>query len=230
MLIAKTSNYLIINKPANLLVHPLDKVKTDKPTLVDLILKDFPEIKKVGEVNRPGIVHRLDEETSGIMVIARNQTTYHDLISQFQQHQVKKTYLALVFGEIKEKKSVIAYSIGRSKNSSRFTTGRGKPALTRYEVDKECFDSKNKLALTLLKVSPETGRTNQIRVHFKKINHPLVGDTKYAPRFFLSKNSCPRLFLHAASLTFKNPASKEMMTYEAPLPAELSSYLNTLSC
>lgn len=211
-------NYLVIDKPSGLLVHP--DGSSDAPTLTDWIRGNYPQIKNVGEtqvlrtgkiIERPGIVHRLDAQTSGVLVIAKNQKSFLHLKSQFKERSVQKEYIALVYGHlpaqagIKEKKGVIDRSIGKSRkdfrlwSAQRGAKGQMREAITEYEVLKEGEMKGEKVSL--LEVRPKTGRTHQIRVHLKAIHHPVVCDKLYAP-----KHNClgfSRLMLHAKAISFK---------------------------
>lgn len=199
---------LAIDKPAGLVVH--GDGKTAEPTLVDWIISKYPEIKGVGEpwvsptgetILRSGIVHRLDRETSGVMLIAKTQESFENLKKQFQNHEIKKIYHAFVFGEMKTLEDTIDRPIGRSNkdfrmwSAQRGARGEMREAVTDYKV------INNAKGYSLVEVSPRTGRTHQIRVHFKAISHPLVADSLYAPgrENTLGFN---RLALHSYQITF----------------------------
>ncbi len=221
-------NILAIDKPAGISVHPDGKTK--EKTLVDWILKNYPEMEKVGEpidttnekILRPGIVHRLDKDTSGVLLLAKNKKAYEFLKNQFQNREVKKVYHTIVSGYIKEDRGMIDKPIGRSPNDFRKRlAGRGargelKEAVTRYKVLKRFEEDMNKF--TYLEVSPKTGRTHQIRVHMKFINHPVVCDSLYNTR-----KPCPlgitHLALHAKSIEFTN-LKGDKIKVESPLPEE----------
>lgn len=204
------NKYLVaINKPAGLVVHP--DGKTHQKTLCDWIVSKWPEIKGVGEpavlakgtekeqvIDRPGIVHRLDKETSGIMIIAKTQESFDQLKNQFQERETEKTYRTFVWGLVKEDEGVISRPIGRSKtdfrkwSAERFARGELRDAETQYKVLERASQVpfgpnetsvQNKIAhyVTYLEVYPKTGRTHQIRVHLKAINHPIVCDYLYGP-------------------------------------------------
>ena len=217
-------NLIAVNKPARLLVHPTTAGK--EKTLSDWLVKKYPEIKKVGDdpKNRPGIVHRLDKDTSGIIIVPRNQKYFEYLKNLFQERKIKKTYLALVYGEIKNKKGVIEKPISLKPGTTKRTVFKGKmekPAVTEYEVLK-FFHPHKSATFSLLKVIPKTGRTHQIRVHLASIGHPIVGDSLYGPK----KNplGLERQFLHAKSLEF-NLSEKHRIKLEADLPQELNNVL-----
>ncbi len=236
-------NYLlIIDKPPGLVVDPADSVK--EVTLADILQKDF-NIK----LFRGGIVHRLDKDTSGVILVAKTLGTLESLQTEFKERVVKKEYLALVHGEILES-GVIEGNIGRNPgNREKFIVlESGKEAVTEYEPlerlqitgDRlqEIFADFNKIQtrklerqhyseFTLVRCKPKTGRTHQIRVHLKYINHPIVADEKYAGRkmFRLDKRWCPRIFLHAAKIGFRHPVTAEWIEMESPLPEDLKEAL-----
>jgi len=229
-------NLIAINKPAGLLVHPT-ATNTEK-TLTDWLIKKYPEIKNVGDdpKNRPGIVHRLDKDTSGIIIVPRNQKYFEYLKNLFQEHKIKKTYLALVWNEIKNKKGVIEKPISLKPGTTKRTVFKGKmekPAITEYELVKnyiyprKFMPNQHKFTtFSLLKIFPKTGRTHQIRVHLASIGHPVVGDSLYGPK----KNplGLKKHFLHAKSLEF-NLSENRRIKIEADLPKELEKVLDFLS-
>ncbi|MFA6135960.1 MAG: RluA family pseudouridine synthase [Candidatus Paceibacterota bacterium] len=202
-IIYQDKNFVALNKPSGLLVHKAPYIKTNELTLVDWLLENFPQVNKVGDDKefRPGIVHRLDKETSGIMIAPLNQEYFDYLKSLFQRREIKKTYLAWVSGGFQEKKGTVSASIGIKKGTTKRTvhsSKMSKEAVTDYEVIKEV--EKEGVKFSLVKVFPKTGRTHQIRVHLNYINHPVLGDKLYGGK----KNSllAPRLMLHALSLEF----------------------------
>jgi len=218
---------VVINKPAGLVIHPDSRTK--EKTLVDWILKKYPKIKNVGEpiiledgtkILRPGIVHRTDRDTSGALIIAKNQKAYEFLKGQFKARKVHKVYQAFLYGDLKEERGMIDRPIGRSVNdfrkwtSQRGTRGEMRDAVTYFKVlgRKEGF--------TFVEAMPKTGRTHQIRVHFSAINHPLVMDKLYATEFFLTKKqqlSFKRTALHARELEIKLSSGK-LLSVVAPYP------------
>jgi 23S rRNA pseudouridine1911/1915/1917 synthase len=213
MIIYEDENILAVNKPAGFLVHPAREGISKPPTLVDRLIKNYPEIKNVGEDQmRPGIVHRLDKDTSGILIIAKNQSAFEFLKKQFQERKIKKTYIALVKGRVKNKKGIIDSPVKRYAKT--------RDALTEYKVLKR-FQN-----YTLLEVLPKTGRTHQIRIHLKTIKHPVVCDKLYT-----KKPDCPfdlkRHFLHALSLELTLPNGSRIKL-EAGLPEDLQLILNLL--
>jgi len=224
----------VIAKPAGLASHPSASAPAEK-TLVDFLASRWPEIKNVGEdPSRPGIVHRLDKETSGIMVIAKSQKAFLWLKREFQERRTEKTYLGLVVGKLPTKEGKIDFPIGRAKKFGRFTTrsqaqrkeGKIRPAITGWKVLKEYHDGQN--PLTLLQIKPETGRTHQVRVHLAAIGHPLVGDWLYGGKLGKEyRRRIGRFFLHAQALKFTSPAGKVLLI-ESDLPRELALFLEML--
>lgn len=219
---------IILNKPAGLIVHEAGPESADA-TLVDALLLHNPSIATVGEDDkRPGIVHRLDKDVSGVMVAAKTQAAYDHLKKQFQERSVTKEYLALVYGQLPKDHDEIRLKISRSKNLGRMVAKSveeedGKESLTVYDVLERYKTA------TYIKVRIETGRTHQIRVHMKAIDHPLVGDKLYMKKRM--KNIRPiemnRIFLHATRLTV-TLMNGEDKTVEVPLPKELKSVLKEL--
>lgn len=247
-IIYEDDDVLAVNKPAFLSVHK-DGKADDEYTLADWVIEKYPELKDVGEplvikngkqekvVYRPGIVHRIDKETSGIVLVAKNQKSFEDLKSQFQTHEIEKVYNAFVYGWPKENRDLITTSIARSKSDIRkWSSGRGKrgrerEAVTYYEVDKK-IDLREKKkdvvdggsteegTFSYLTLRPKTGRTHQLRVHLLHINHPIVSDTLYASKRKKSLGF-ERLALHARSITFSK-MDKSLITVEAPYPADFT--------
>ena len=227
-IIYKDKNFLAVNKPAGLLVHRVKKEQKE-PTLVDWLLENYPEVKNVGDdpEARPGIVHRLDKDTSGVMLIARNQKTFDYLKSLFQKHQIQKTYIALVAGEVKDKTGRIEKPIGiKSGTAKRSVFAKKmkmvKEAITDYKVIK--FLKLKDEDFTLLEVRPQTGRTHQIRVHLAYIGHPVAGDKMYGGKR-TKVEGLTRQFLHAQSVEFTSPDGKRMR-FEAELPPELAELIS----
>lgn len=211
---------IVINKPPGLVVHPGAGVT--KGTLVNALLYHFPGIEMIGHPERPGIVHRLDKETSGIMVVARSRKAYSELKRQFKAREVEKIYLGLVWGQIQTMEGKIDWAIGRHpKHRQRISIRTKKPreALTYYSVKKVL---KN---FTLLEIKPVTGRTHQIRVHFAAAGHPIVGDSRYGGRDKAKKYT--RLFLHAWHLVFAHPATKTLAEFFAPVPQEFQDIIHS---
>lgn len=223
----KGRDFLILEKPAGILAHPTKYQKTN--TLVDWLVKKYPEIKNIGQPKRPGIVHRLDKDVSGLMVIALTNEMYDFLINQFQKGKVKKQYIALVYEKPPETHGFIETPIGRTKKgklvavTSRKKLKFEKPAFTKYHVIKKFKDH------SLVRVRPVTGRTHQIRLHLKSIGCPIVGDKKYGPKHPSTQvPKCPtRIFLHASYLGFYN-LENQWQEFKSKLPQKLKQFLNTL--
>ena len=213
---------LVVNKPAGLMVHP--DGHSSGPFLTDWLNKKFPELQNVGEV-WPGIVHRLDAGTSGVLIVAKNQPAYLRLKKQFQNRKVLKVYNAFVWGEIKDDRGIIDKPIGRSKNdfrqrsAERGKKGKIRDAVTHFVV------KKRQGGFSFLEVRPKTGRTHQIRVHLKAIGHPVVGDTLYAPKR-LAALGFKRLALHAATIEFENLEHKKIFV-TALLPEDFQEALKS---
>lgn len=229
-IIYETPDFLAVNKPAGLLVHPVKNSK--EPALTDWLLKKYPEIKEVGDDPkiRPGIVHRLDKDTSGVILICRNQKFFEYAKNLFQEHKIKKNYLALAHGKVVPEKGIIKKSI-RIKNGSIKRTiwhGKGeKEAITEYKVIKILKKINGKeQSFSLLKMSPKTGKTHQIRVHLASIGHPIVGDSLYGPKE--NPFGLKRQFLHAESLEF-NSTNGSRIKIESELPDDLKNILDKLS-
>lgn len=229
-IIAEEKDYLIIEKPAGLLVHPTDKKEPD--TLVDWLLSRWPGLAKIGEnPERPAIVHRLDKEVSGLMIIPQTQDAFDFFKRLFKEHRLSKKYLALVYGQISQDQDEINFPISRSRTKPGLFAAQplgnisqenqpAKTALTSFT----CLQRfKN---FSLLEVEIMTGRTHQIRVHLQAYGHPVVGD-----RLYLSKKikTAPleRIFLHAAFLSFSDP-DEVTRHYRSPLPSELKNFLSQL--
>ncbi len=227
------SDVLAINKPAGLVVH--SDGKTNEPNLVDWLLSKYPDIKKVGEswtsqkgeeILRSGIVHRLDRDTSGVMLIAKTDESFDNLKSQFQNHKTQKTYQAFVIGEMKTENGVIDRPIGRSSkdfrmwSAQRGARGELREAVTEYKVVLKSG------GYSFVEVYPKTGRTHQIRVHFKAINYPLVGDPLYAPTVE-NKLGFFRTALHSKEIIFMGLDGKENKVL-APYPDDFERALSLL--
>jgi 23S rRNA pseudouridine1911/1915/1917 synthase len=215
--IYENNDIVVVDKPAGLLSHP---VTNEKDTLIDLMKEKYPEAK---------LVHRLDKDTSGLMVVAKNEKVYEWLKSQFLNRQIHKKYLALVNGILKDKKGIVAKSISKSRKRGGSQTtapiGKMREALTRYEVIKE-FSTKGG-NYTLLEVSPETGRTHQIRIHLTSIGHPLAGDEKYKFKRQAKIDGLNRQFLHASYLQFQLLDGK-IMEFKSELPGDLKSVIDRI--
>jgi 23S rRNA pseudouridine1911/1915/1917 synthase len=207
---------VVIDKPAGLVVHP--GAGHADATLVHGLVHRFPEIADVGEAHRPGIVHRLDRGTSGLLVVARTAAAYDELVRQMSNHEPERVYQALTWGHIESDRGTIDAPIGRSpRHPTRMAVSdQGRRAVTHYEVNQR-FDVPRDTTLVTCRL--ETGRTHQIRVHLRAIGHPVVGDRDYdGGRPGLDPG---RPFLHAGRLRFVHPTTGEPVTVEAPLPADL---------
>jgi 23S rRNA pseudouridine1911/1915/1917 synthase len=211
------ADVIVIDKPAGLVVHP----GAGRPagTLVHGLVARFPDVAAVGDPRRPGIVHRLDKGTSGLMVVARTPAALADLTAQLKARTIERRYLALVLGEVAEGKGVVDAPVGRSaRQPTRMAvTNRGRAARTRYEVLERYTEP---VPATLLECRLETGRTHQVRVHLAAIGHPVAGDTRYGRGQALAMN---RPFLHAHSLAFDHPGDGTRRQFESPLPADLEA-------
>ena len=258
---------LAIDKPSGISVHADGRSK--EKTITDWVIKNYPKLKNVGEsifvddkeINRPGIVHRLDRDTSGVLILAKNKKAHEFLKNQFKNREVKKTYNAIVSGWVKNDHGIINKPIGRSPTDfRRRLAGRGargelREAITEYKVLKrfemnpcEIFSHcalpgvpggtlaqekshKDSYKFSYLEVKPKTGRTHQIRVHMKFLNHPVVCDSLYDPKGFCLKE-ISRLALHAKSIEFNLPVQAgnlkgKTIKIESPLPKNFEKYLKT---
>ncbi len=220
--------FAVVNKPAGMVVHAGAGVKSG--TLVNALLYHLEKLSASADKLRPGIVHRLDQMTSGLIVVAKNDVAHRKLAEQFKSRTVTKFYCALVHGRIAENRGEISLPVGRDRRRRvRMRAGGVAPraALTKFEVTKR-FEG-----FTLLRARPETGRTHQIRVHFAARGKPVVGDTLYgAPsRFRLGGRwweTLKRNFLHAEEIRFHHPSTEAQMIFRAALPAELEEFLERL--
>jgi 23S rRNA pseudouridine1911/1915/1917 synthase len=221
---------LVLNKAAGIVVHPA--AGHDDGTLVNALLHHCKgSLSGIGGVARPGIVHRLDKETSGCLVIAKNDETHLALSEQFAAREVKKFYNALVCGEPARKSGVIKADIARHATERKRMTavpdGEGRAAQTSYRTLERLYGA------TLMEAQIHTGRTHQVRVHFQFLGHPLVGDETYGAKqnkkmTTLTGYAAPRVMLHARELTFTHPRRKKEMTFEAPLPEDFLEALKAL--
>jgi 23S rRNA pseudouridine1911/1915/1917 synthase len=260
-IVYQDNDLAVINKPAGMMVHAgagATDTKRNRGTLVNALLHRFGKLSEVGGEMRPGIVHRLDKDTSGLIVVAKNDVAHRKLARQFSARQVKKRYLALVHGWPANDKGTVNTAINRDlKRRTRMTArrGEGRAAVTHYEVRERIASRFGKFAL--LEVRIETGRTHQIRVHMAFIGHPVVGDALYgaprelraaATRTGVAKKPAQvrspqrlstaqkanatlglnRNFLHAAAIEFAHPRSGELLSFAAPLPEGLTQFLNEL--
>ena len=229
-LLFEDADLLVINKPAGLVVHP--GTGNQGRTLVNALLHHFGKLSAIGGELRPGIVHRLDKATSGLILVAKNDEAHRKLATQFSGRLVKKTYVALVHGWMKQDRGTISSSISRDRvRRTRMTTRRqgGREAITHYTVQRRIDSKFGKF--TLLELRIDTGRTHQIRVHLASLGHPVVGDTLYgAPRELRARNgeaaALSRNFLHAVALQFHHPRTGTALSLSSPLPEELSQFLS----
>lgn len=230
----ENNDILVINKPSGVMVHPDGKKEAE--TVAGWVTAQRPEIVGVGEpmniggshIDRPGIVHRLDEETSGALIIAKNQKAFEHLKQQFQAHTIAKEYHAFVWGHFKELRGTIDEPIGRNKNDfRRWHAGRGvrgelREASTSFEVATQFLDESG-VQFSFVHLFPKTGRTHQLRVHMKYLQRPIVSDHLYAP----TKPDAlgfVRVALHARKITFSD-LSGEVLSVEAPYPEDFDSAL-----
>lgn len=236
--IYENKDFVAVNKPAGLLVHA-NKVSTKEKeeTLVDWLVKKYPDIKGVGDEPemRPGIVHRLDKDTSGVILVAKTQEYFNYLKNLFQEHKIQKTYLALVYGIPKEKKDRIDKPIALKPGTTKRSVHGGKmmkEAVTEYELvsSKEYSEftggknkGKNSYIISLLRVFPKTGRTHQIRVHLASIGCPVLNDPIYAPK--KERVETERLMLHALSVEFISKDGKKILI-ESVVPKEFDEVTN----
>jgi len=247
-------NVIVINKPAGLTVHPSENQKSG--TLVNGLLAKYPEIKNVGDSStdltsltiseqensgqenlRPGIIHRLDKNTSGVMIVARNNEAFQFFKKEFQERRVIKKYIALVAGDISRERGVINLPIARKRKmptkqvavkNVRQARGTIREAVTEYRVLRHNISIEGK-KFTLVEVLPKTGRLHQIRAHFSAIGHPVAGDLKYGPKNRVLLETLNRHFLHAESLEIDIPqgaGNSKKMIFLAPLPKELKNLIS----
>lgn len=234
-IIAETDRWLVVAKPSGLVVHP--DGKTDEPTLCDWLVARYPSIVGVGEpivradgsaIEKPGIVHRLDRETSGVMVVAKTQEAYEDLKAQFKDRRTGKRYLAFAWGNMAEDERNVNMPIGRSRDDFRkkragaMARGELRPAETFVKVIarvRETVEGKDERFI-LVSAEPKTGRTHQIRTHLAAIHHAVVGDRLYAPRRPMALGF-GRVALHARELSFEDGG--ERRAFLAPLPEDFAA-------
>ena len=218
-IVYEDGDLLVVDKPAGLTVHPAPGHPDG--TLVNAVIAHCPDLQGIGGTVRPGIVHRLDKDTSGLIVVAKNDLAHRSLSEQLKARAFTKVYIALTHGSVTPAKAIIDAPIGRSNaNRQRMAiTEGGRDAVTRYRVIRH-FP-----AHTLVEVRPTTGRTHQIRVHLASIGYPLVGDSTYGK----PDNRLNRHFLHASTLGFVHPSDGEYREFSAPLPLELAALLEVIS-
>jgi 23S rRNA pseudouridine1911/1915/1917 synthase len=234
--IYEDEDIMVLNKPSGVIVNKADTTKNEF-TVQDWLEERFKD-KFVSEeehdfYQRAGIVHRIDKETSGILLVAKNKESFENLQAQFKDRKVKKAYVALAHGRIEPIEGEISVPVGRLPwNRTRFgVLAGGKEAVTTYKISAYYKSPvKDKEELTLLELYPKTGRTHQIRVHLKYINHPIFGDELYAGRKTArdDRKILPRFFLHAKKISFFHPKTGERVGFESQLPQELQTVLDRL--
>ncbi len=210
---------LVINKPSGMVVHPANGHYSG--TLVNAVLYHCDDLSGINGVSRPGVVHRIDKDTSGLLVMAKNDFAHQALAQQFKDKTAKRMYYALCYGNIQHHKGKIDAPIGRDKTDRKkmAVVPGGRNAVTHFEVLEHLGP------YTFISCRLETGRTHQIRVHLSYIGFPLVGDEKYGPHKVIGKHG---QFLHAATLGFLHPKTKELLEFECPLPAYFTEFLDKL--
>jgi len=221
-IVYEDEDLIVVNKPQGMVVHPAPG--NESGTLVNALLYHCGDLSGMGGTIRPGIVHRLDKDTSGLLVAAKNDFAHRSLAAQIKARKVKRIYLALVYGEIKEPAGKIEAPIGRhpvDRQRMAVTFKNSRPALTYYRVLRR-FEG-----FTLLEVHLKTGRTHQIRVHMAYLNHPVVGDALYGPK--KQAFEVPGQLLHAAKLGFHHPRTGDYLEFMAPLPPAFRHVLELLS-
>ncbi|MBN1876680.1 MAG: RluA family pseudouridine synthase [Anaerolineae bacterium] len=217
---------VVLNKAAGMVVHP--GAGNRSGTLVNALLAHCPDLEGIGGEVRPGIVHRLDKDTSGVLVVAKHDRAIRALQAQFKQRTVRKVYVALLEGRLPQETGLIEAPIGRHPvhRKKMAVVAKGKVARTRWQIQSVYYDNENH-PYTLVNIDLLTGRTHQIRVHFSWLGYPLVGDRVYGPSHPVLEIS--RQFLHARDLTLKHPTIEKEMTFSAPLPEDLLVVLQRLT-
>ena len=218
-IVYEDDDVLVVNKPKGMVVHP--GAGNNTGTLVNGLLYEVDDLAGINGVERPGIVHRIDKDTTGLLMVAKNDEASLSLTEQLSKHECKRTYVALVYGEIKENRGVINAPIARSPidRQKQAVVKNGREAITHFTV------LKRYKGFTLIECRLETGRTHQIRVHMEYIGHPLVGDKKYGRRKVIGDQG---QFLHAKTLGFIQPKTKKYLEFDSELPKYFTDFLNTL--
>ena len=238
-IIYEDEDLIVLNKPAGIVMHP-GAGNLDNTIVNALINYDKNSLSNIGDELRPGIVHRIDKNTSGLVVIAKNNQTHENLSNQFTKHSIKRVYQLLIWGKVRPSKGKVETLISRSSSNRQMmevSIKKGKKAITNYETV-EIFENKNTPTLSLLECKLETGRTHQIRVHINYLGSSIVGDDKYKKKFKKIKNiekdlekllvNLNRQFLHAKTLGFFHPRKKKEMIFSSILPQELEIILKKL--
>jgi 23S rRNA pseudouridine1911/1915/1917 synthase len=232
-IVYEDENIIVINKPHGLITHRKNK-DDDQPSVVDWVIQNFPSLKEVGEpfiasgfqTERAGILHRLDKDTSGLLLIAKDNETFYYLKSLFQTKKIKKYYQALAHGTFKKPAGIINSPLGRI-GLKRTTKIEGKKMIDQKEAETEYKTLKEYEKFTLVELQPRTGRTHQLRVHLNSIGHPIAGDPVYGYKKLAAPSGLERLFLHAFKLEFSTPDGKAL-TLETDLPEDLQKVLSKL--
>jgi 23S rRNA pseudouridine1911/1915/1917 synthase len=225
----KDDYLVVVNKPANMVVYPA--AGHNHGTLMNALSYHCKKLATLGGPLRPGIVHRLDKDTSGVMVIALNDEAYYNLIEQFKYRKINRRYIALIYGNLREDEGEISLRIGRSESDRKKMSTRvrkGREAVTKWKVINRFNEA------TLVGVRLGTGRTHQIRVHFASIGHPVLGDRTYGKKVDIEiktrkKISFPRQMLHAELLGFTHPATGEYLEFSSPVPEDMAEKIKDLS-
>ena len=238
-IIHEDSDLIVIDKPAGIAMHPAPG-NYDNTIVNALIDYDKDSLSNIGDELRPGIVHRIDKDTSGLIVVAKNNKTHEDLSKQFNEHTITRVYQLLIWGKIRPSKGKIDTFIKRSSRNRQMMEAsliKGKKAITNYET-LEIFENEKSPTLSLIECKLETGRTHQIRVHMNYLGNSILGDTKYKKKYKKIKNidiklnnlitNLNRQFLHAKTLGFVHPKTNEEMVFSSILPQELEIILKTL--
>ena len=225
-IVYEDKSILVVSKEAGMLTHPAPG--NESHTLVNALMHHCKNLSKLSGEERAGIVHRLDKDTSGLLIAAKDENVHHRLSEMFADRKVKKTYIALAEGRFKEERGEIKLPIGRSRIDRKkmsIAIDNGRDAVTAFEVVEEFRQA------ALLNIYPRTGRTHQIRVHLNYIGHPIIADQVYGSRLSskIAKNmGLERQFLHAAKLEFTHPVTEKLMEFEDPIPQDLSESLGRL--
>ena len=242
-IVYEDDNTIVINKPSGLITHQKN-IDDKQPSVVDWVIEKYPELKGIGEpfiasgheTARAGIVHRLDKDTSGLMIVAKNNETFFYFKNLFQTRKIKKHYLALVHGQLKNTTGTISSPLGRI-GMKRTTKIEGKKLIDKKEAETEYKVIKKYDDFSLLELTPKTGRTHQLRVHLNSISHPIAGDLIYGFKKLPPPPELTRLFLHAYKLEFITPSfakasegkpDGKALNLEADLPEDLQNTLNKL--